>query len=149
MNRLAELLTQAGDAHKDRTALVCGERRLTFAETEALSNRIAGGLLALGLNRGDRVAILLPNAIEYVATDFALIKAGLVRVPVNPRLAPPEIAFILQDCRPTVLLFHADFAGTVEQLRKNAERSSSSDASKRLSPGRCWFRSSSVTSWFK
>ena len=117
MNRLAELLTQAGDAHTDRTALVCGERRLTFAETEALSNRIAGGLLALGLNRGDRVAILLPNAIEYVATDFALIKAGLVRVPVNPRLAPPEIAFILQDCRPTVLLFHADFGGTVEQLR--------------------------------
>lgn len=114
MNRLAQLLTRAAHEHRNRTALVCEGRRLTFAETESLANRIASGLLALGLRKGERVAILLPNAIEYVCTDLALIKAGLVRVPINPRLAPAEIAFILKDARPAALLFHSAFRTAIE-----------------------------------
>lgn len=110
MNKLAGLLARAAAEHRSRTALVCRSRRLTFAETEALANQIAAGLLARGLRKGDRVAIWLPNAIEYVAADFALIKAGLVRVPVNPRLTAPEVAYMLQDSAAAALLFASEFA---------------------------------------
>lgn len=119
MNRIAELITAASRQHRERTALVCEERRLTFAETEALSNRIASGLLASGLTKGERVGVLLANSPEFVCTDFALIKTGLVRVPLNPRLAAGEIEFILRDCRASVLVFSEDFAPMVEEIRPN------------------------------
>jgi long-chain acyl-CoA synthetase len=119
VNKLARLITQASWEHRHRTALVCEDRRLTFAETEELSNRIASGLIRLGVQKGERVGVLLANSPEFVCTDFALIKAGLVRVPLNPRLAPPEIEFIVQNCRAAVLVFSEDYTPVVEQIRQN------------------------------
>lgn len=118
MNRLAEAISRAAREHGSRTALIEGERRLTFAETEALSNRIASGLLALGLAKGERVALLLPNCIEFVCADLALIKAGLVRVPLNPRLTAAEIEYILQDSGAAVLLFGSAHAEAVAGFRE-------------------------------
>lgn len=117
MNKLTRLITQAAHEHKNRTALICGPRRLTFMETEALSNRIAATLLDLGVEKGERVGILLANSPEFVCTDFALMKTGLVRVPLNPRLAPPEVEFILNNCRAAVLLFSSEYSDVVEQIR--------------------------------
>lgn len=109
MNKLAMLITQASAYNAGRTALIAGDRRLTFAEVEDESNRLAAAFLALGLQKGDRVAILLPNSPEFVCADFALIKAGLVRIPLNPRLAPPEIEYIIQDSGAAVVLFGTEF----------------------------------------
>ncbi len=119
MNKLARLITQASWEHRDRTAIICEDRRLTFAQTEELSNRIASSLVALGVNKGERVGVLLANSPEFVCTDLALIKTGLVRVPLNPRLAPPEIDFIVNNCRAAVLVFSDDYTYMVEQIRPN------------------------------
>jgi acyl-CoA synthetase (AMP-forming)/AMP-acid ligase II len=74
-----------------------GERRISYAEAQALVNRIANGLAARGLVPGDRVALLAKNSIEYALWYYACSKCGVVPVPLNYRLAAPEWAYILND----------------------------------------------------
>ncbi len=121
MNRLADLLSRAGRNHAAKTAIIWGRREATFAEIEAESNRLAQVLSGdLGLAKGDRVGIILPNRPEFTIADWALIKAGLVRVPINPRLAPPEIAYIVEDSGMAALIYGGEFAEVIERIRSQA-----------------------------
>ena len=90
--------------HADKVALVCGRERVTFAEWESAANRLARGLKALGVRRGDRVAIHLENSIEAAIAVFAVLKAGGTFLMVNPTTKPAKLAFILNDCRARALL---------------------------------------------
>jgi acyl-CoA synthetase (AMP-forming)/AMP-acid ligase II len=76
-------------------AVVDGDRELTYAELGERSNRVATALLDAGLGTGDRVAVVLGNRLEYPEIAAGIAKAGLVMVPINPRLAGPEMAYIL------------------------------------------------------
>lgn len=117
MNCLAELLHRAGRQFARKTAIIYGERRVSFAEVEEASNRLASALSrALGVPKGARVGILMANRPEFTIADWALMKAGLVRVPVNPRLAPAEVEYILGDSEAEVLIFGAEHARTVESV---------------------------------
>src|SRR5262249_22111991 len=78
------------------TAVVDGQRSLTYAGLNERSSRLAQALLAVGLRTGDRVAIVLGNRLEYCEIACGLAKAGLVSVPINPRLTAPEVAYILE-----------------------------------------------------
>ena len=117
MNALAELIARAGRQCAEREAVVGAKRSLTFAEVEAESNRLASFLSRdLALKKGERVAILLHNCPEFVVADFALIKAGLIRVPVNPRYTGPEIEFIMNHSGASALVCSAAFAGVVAPI---------------------------------
>jgi long-chain acyl-CoA synthetase len=83
-----------------KDAVVCQGQRLSFRELEDTSNRMAHALRAAGVQVGDRVAIYLPNGIEFVCAFIASIKAGALAVPLNLPLSAPEIAHILADCKP-------------------------------------------------
>jgi acyl-CoA synthetase (AMP-forming)/AMP-acid ligase II len=83
----AELIRRGARRHGRRTAVLCGEESLTFAQVDELANRIANALLARGV---DRVGLLLGNGLYSIPVDFACMKAGIARVPLNPRLAPAE-----------------------------------------------------------
>lgn len=76
---------------------------LTYRELDERTDRAANMLIALGVERGDRVAILARNSLAYVELLYGSARAGAAFTPVNWRLAPPEIAFILDDSRPAVL----------------------------------------------
>ena len=76
---------------------VMGSRTVSYGEADAAANRLANAMAAAGLEVGDRVAVLSKNCIEYLLVYFACAKAGVVPVPLNYRLAPPEWAFILGD----------------------------------------------------
>ena len=78
------------------TAVIDGDRSLTYAALDERSSRLAQGLLGLGLRTGDRVAVLLGNRLEYCEIACGLAKAGFVSVPVNPRLTAVEAAYILE-----------------------------------------------------
>jgi len=91
-------------------------RRFTFAELNARSNRTANLLTALGVKKGDRVALLLMNGPEFLESFFAIAKIGAVCVPLNWRLVPDELAFILGDAGARVLLFGEEFANGVRDL---------------------------------
>src|SRR6202012_2204947 len=88
----------------DAVAVICGDQRRTYAELNARSERIAAGLLARGLARGDRVAGLLANRVEYLEIYQAAARSGLALVPVNPALTGPEIEYILADSGATLLI---------------------------------------------
>lgn len=77
------------------TAVIDGDRRLTFGALDERASRLANHLIGQGLTTGERVAVLLGNRMEYPEVAAAIAKAGLVMVPLNPRLTPAESAYIL------------------------------------------------------
>ncbi len=91
-------------------------RRFTFAELDARANRTANALRDLGVAPGDRVALLLMNSVEFVESFFAAAKLGAIVVPLNWRLVPDELAFILKDSGATVLVFGGEQASAATEL---------------------------------
>jgi amino acid adenylation domain-containing protein len=83
----------------DRIALVCGDRRVTYAELEQTANRLAHGLMAEGVGRGDRVAVHLDNSVEAVVAVLAILKAGAVFMMVNPTTKAEKLAYVLNNSR--------------------------------------------------
>ncbi|MFT7288304.1 MAG: acyl-CoA synthetase (AMP-forming)/AMP-acid ligase II [Halieaceae bacterium] len=96
---------------------VNAESRLSFAEVNGRANQLCHGLLGMGLERGDRVAVLACNGHEFVESFFGPAKAGLVLMPLNWRLTADELAFILKDGGARALIFDAQFASIVSELR--------------------------------
>jgi acyl-CoA synthetase (AMP-forming)/AMP-acid ligase II len=92
-------------------------RSLTFRQWNERSCRLANALLGLGLAKGDRVAILAYNCIEWLEIYAALAKAGLVAVPLNFRLVAPEIRYIVDDAEARALIVHDDLLDQVEIMR--------------------------------
>jgi fatty-acyl-CoA synthase len=88
----------------------------TYAELDERSERLAAGLLEAGLVPGDRVATLTGTSPEHVVVFFACAKAGLILMPLNTRLAPPELAYQLEDAEPALLLCSEEFAEVAATL---------------------------------
>lgn len=93
---LGDLPRRTAARSPDRTALVDGEVRLSFAEFDAVIDRAAASLHELGLVKGDRLALLSHNCWQLVVLSFATARLGVVLVPVNFMLTAPEVAFILE-----------------------------------------------------
>jgi fatty-acyl-CoA synthase len=93
-----------------------GDRELTYAELAARVEQVAGGLAARGVSRGDRVAWLGHNDIATFEVLFAAGRLGAIFVPINTRLARPEVAFQLDDCRPAVLVHGCEPADLVAEI---------------------------------
>ena len=91
-------LEQSAQRFPDKTALVCDGRRLTYAQIDEQANRLANGLLSLGITRGDRVAVWLPNSAEAVSAIFAILKVGAIFTVVNPTVKAGKLADILHNC---------------------------------------------------
>ncbi len=92
-------------------------RALTFAQWHERASRLANGLLALGLVKGDRVALLAYNCIEWMEMYAALARAGLVAVPINFRLSAPEIAYIASHCEARAFIVQQDLLDRVDSIR--------------------------------
>ncbi|MFM9572952.1 fatty acid--CoA ligase [Streptomyces turgidiscabies] len=103
--------------HRPTTpAILCDGRTLTYEELHRESNRVAHALLAAGLTAGDRVAYLGKESEHYYEILFACAKSGTVLVPVNWRLAAPEVSHILQDSGTRLLFLEDEFAPIVEKM---------------------------------
>src|SRR5205807_4440809 len=83
---LGRILQEAADAQPDTDFVQCGGPWLTYGEIEERSNRLAAGLQTVGVVKGDRVAFMLPNRIEFIPAMFAVAKLGLIQVPINTYL---------------------------------------------------------------
>jgi acyl-CoA synthetase (AMP-forming)/AMP-acid ligase II len=100
--RLHDLLDAGAAEHPDREFAWQDGRRLSYQEAASASRRLARGLVERGLVAGDRVAVLSKNSIEMVLLYFAAARAGVVPVPLNHRLAPPEWRYIVDDAKARV-----------------------------------------------
>lgn len=88
----------------EREAIVFERQRLTYADIEHLSSRAARILGEAGVERGDRVAIMVPNVPAFVVWYFATLRLGAIAVSISTRLAPREVAFIVDDCQAVALI---------------------------------------------
>ncbi|MGZ4805419.1 MAG: class I adenylate-forming enzyme family protein [Ilumatobacteraceae bacterium] len=104
MITLADPLAHARTCFAERIAVIDGERSITYDELAERCARLAAGLSALGVGRGDRVALLAANGHRYLEAYFGLPAAGMVLVPLNTRLAPTELAHIVRHSGARVLI---------------------------------------------
>ena len=104
------MVSEAAARNPDGEALVCGVRQMTWREVAQRSAQIAAGLRKLGLQRGDRLALLLGNRIEFVLAMFGAAHIGAVTVLLSTRQQKPEIAYVLADCGAKLLIHEATLA---------------------------------------
>jgi len=101
------MISSAALRNPDGEALACGDRRMTWRQVAQQSARIAAGLRKVGVQRGDRVALLLGNRIEFVLAIFGAAHLGAVSVLLSTRQQKPEIAYVLTDCGARLLIHEA------------------------------------------
>ncbi|MBI4187023.1 MAG: AMP-binding protein [Chloroflexi bacterium] len=103
MKDLKQLLEEAAGKYQDKAAVVLGHGGLSYAGLDEVSNKVANALLSIGVKRGDRVATLLANSLEFITIFFGIVKIGAVAVPLTNRYKLDEVASILGIAQPKVL----------------------------------------------
>jgi len=111
-----DLFKQQVKRTPDGTALVFQEKETTWREIDALSNRFANGLGGLGLKKGDRVAAVLTNSLEFIVSYLALLKNGGVFVPLNPLLTAGHIKYALNHSEAAVLLCNDELVPVIKEI---------------------------------
>jgi len=104
--------------YPDTVALKDTERSLTYPEVNRRVNQLAHGLMELGLEKGDKVAVLLENSIEIVEVYLATAKSGLVIVPINFRLMGKDVEYIANNSDARAIIVHDEFAPVVDSVRE-------------------------------
>lgn len=102
----------------DAVVDLAAEQRFTYAELNARVNAVCHGLADAGVRKGDRVALLMYNGIEFVESFYAIAKLGAVTVPLNWRLVADELTFILKDCGAGTLIYGSDFAEAAADIHE-------------------------------
>jgi acyl-CoA synthetase (AMP-forming)/AMP-acid ligase II len=116
----ADLFEGLADAIGDRVAIVCGDRRLTYAELDAHANRLAHHLESAGVTRGQHVGIQLYNGVEYVAAMLAALKIRAVPVNVNYRYVEAELLYLYRDSDIVALVYDVEFDDRVAAVASRA-----------------------------
>ena len=114
---LGDVLRRHASHRPGKTAYVIGPHRVTYRRFNAMANRLAHALRALGVRRGDRVATLAQNRLEYPAIYFAVAKLGAIHVPVNFRYRAGEVRHAVAQSESSVLLHAEDLADVTEEAR--------------------------------
>lgn len=117
MNTLGDMLRRNAHLTPDRPALIFEEREITFAHLLDRANRLASALWQRGIRKGDRVGVLSMNRPEFVEIYSAGELAGFCLSPLNFRLAPSELAWIIGDSDPSLLFFEDQYTDTIEAIR--------------------------------
>jgi acyl-CoA synthetase (AMP-forming)/AMP-acid ligase II len=110
-----EMVADAAARNPDGEALVCGDERMTWREVAQRAAQIAAGFRNLGLQPGDRVAVLLGNRIEFVLALFGAAHGGLIAVMLGTRQQKPEIAYVLTDCGAKLIIYEDSLADRVPE----------------------------------
>jgi len=114
---IGDILSRNAFKYPDAEAFVLGESRLTYKALDSKVNRLANALLARGVVKGDKIGILMKNRLELLELFFAAAKIGAVNVPINVRLSPNEIAYILDNSDTKILFIEDAFVPTIEKIR--------------------------------
>jgi fatty-acyl-CoA synthase len=124
---LPDLLDEMASRFPDREAVVGGAHRLTYQHWRARARDFAKGLFRLGVRRGDAVALLMPNRIEWLVTDFAVALLGATLVPISTWSRPRELEYVLNHCDASTLItvdrfLGQDYLATLAELGPGSAR---------------------------
>ncbi|HZG96202.1 MAG TPA: AMP-binding protein, partial [Mycobacteriales bacterium] len=115
-HNVADLVRQAAGRAPDKVAFRHLDRSYTWSEVDAQVDRAAAGLVALGLDPGDRVGLVLGNTVTFPVCYFGALRAGLVAVPVNSSYTVPELTHVLGDSGARAVVVHSGAAGAVQAV---------------------------------
>ncbi|MGP9688419.1 AMP-binding protein [Psychrobacter sp. AOP22-C1-C5] len=116
---LIDILEQNFITHAGKTAFVCMDVKLSYEELDRYSKQIAAYLQSLGLQKGDKVAVMMPNILQLPVAVLGVLRAGMTLVNVNPLYTTKELAHQLQDSDTKVLILLENFAKTYEDIGKD------------------------------
>jgi fatty-acyl-CoA synthase len=111
-----ELIRRGARYFPNRTAVLFEDKSLTYAEVDELSNRFANVLASNGIHRGGRLAILANNSLYSMPVDFACLKAGAARTPLNARLSVVEHEHMLRETGASLVIYDAELSERAEEL---------------------------------
>jgi len=111
-----DLLRLPARRFPNKVAVIATDQTLTFAEVDAATNRFANALIAAGIEKGDRVAAMLPNIADYVAVHFGSARTGAILCHLSYRYAPKDLIYCLDKVGARMLIVHADFADIVRRF---------------------------------
>ena len=100
----------------DKTALISGDNNITYGQLLDHVDQLASGLVRVGLKKGDRIGVLARNSLEYIYLYGAAAKIGAIMLPVNWRLNPREVEYVISDGRPRVLFVDSEFKSMTSSL---------------------------------
>src|SRR5919202_4286425 len=112
---LPQLLMLNAARAPERDAVFFQDRRLTYAELDAQSNRLARLLAAQGVRRGDRVGLYLQKSLPSIVGIYAILKLGAAYVPIDPGAPAPRLGYILRNCGVRCLITSSDRLGRLRQ----------------------------------
>jgi acyl-CoA synthetase (AMP-forming)/AMP-acid ligase II len=115
--RVHDLVRAAAQGEPAKIAVHDGEAGLTYADLAREAAAVAGDLAAAGVTPGDRVGLLLPNVLDFAVAYYGALVAGAAAVPLNTRLTPQELDYIVRDAALAALVAHPDHWATVEAIR--------------------------------
>ncbi len=101
---LKQMLDKTVRQYGEKTAIILGDHRLSYAQLDEASNKVANTLIKMGVSKGDRVVMLLPNSLEFVTTYFGVVKIGAVAVPLDIRFRIAELTSLFDNSQPKVLV---------------------------------------------
>ncbi|BDT61426.1 long-chain-fatty-acid--CoA ligase [Massilia varians] len=113
---LVHMLEESFSKYADRNAYVCMDKFLTYGELDAYSKKLAGWLQSRGMEPGARVAIMMPNVLQYPIAIAAVLRAGYTVVNVNPLYTPRELEHQIKDSGSEAIIVLENFANTVQQV---------------------------------
>ncbi|QOY94313.1 long-chain-fatty-acid--CoA ligase [Massilia sp. UMI-21] len=113
---LVHMLEESFNKYADRNAYVCMDKYLTYGELDACSRKLAAWLQSRGMERGARVAIMMPNVLQYPIAIAAVLRAGYTVVNVNPLYTPRELEHQIKDSGSEAIIVLENFAHTVQQV---------------------------------
>jgi long-chain acyl-CoA synthetase len=108
LNSLGEVLPVGAEKYRSKTALICGNRKLSFNELCDLSGQMANALRGLGVGPGDRVTLYSQNCWEWIVAYYSISRLGAVVNPINVMLTPEEVLFVVKDCGAKAILASQD-----------------------------------------
>jgi long-chain acyl-CoA synthetase len=112
---LVALLEESFDKFRSRNAFVCMDKMLTYGEVDEMSRAFGAFLQSKGLRRGARVAIMMPNVLQYPVAIAGILRAGFVVVNVNPLYTPRELEYQLKDSGAQAIIVLENFAATLQK----------------------------------
>ncbi len=118
---IAQLIEEAFAKYRNRKAYICMDKSMTFGQVDDLSKALGAWLQSKGLKKGDRVALMMPNLLQYPVAIAAVLRAGYVVVNVNPLYTPRELEHQLKDSGARAIIVLENFATTLEAVIANTD----------------------------
>jgi acyl-CoA synthetase (AMP-forming)/AMP-acid ligase II len=116
----SDVLAGHGAIRPHHIAMICGDRRISYGALDERATRIANGIQRMNLTPVSRIAVIAKNCAEYFEIFYGIVRAGHVVLPINWRLASPEIAYIIEDAKAECIFYDPAFIGVVNDLSETS-----------------------------